>query len=149
MTGRKISAVGWGSPTTQDSLYGTALTMRATGEIHLVNDLMPSGTPLQEWYSFTDYQSVRGTPSLPLLHHRKRYRLDPVLTSNPRDTVYFALRFYDQFSELLRTDVLHPPHYAFEYPAQCHHYTVQLVNGGCDELRFTSFALLEVDDAQE
>lgn len=146
MTSREIATVRWGSPNSQASLYGTALTVRASGEVHLANHLMPSGTTIQEWYSFTDYQSVRDTPALPLLHHGKTYRVDPAIESNPPDSVIFDVRYFDRFDDLVRTDVLHPPSYSFEYPAECHHYTIRLVNGGCDELRFSSFRLLEMVD---
>ena len=144
MTSRQIATVRWGSPNSQASLYGTALTLRDSGEVHLVNRLMPSGTTIQEWYSFTDYQSVRDTPALPLLHHGKTYRVDPAVESSPPDSVIFDVRYFDRFDDLVRTDVLYPPSYSFEYPAECHHYTIRLVNGGCDELTFGSFTLLEV-----
>jgi len=143
VSGGPVHVVRWGGPNSRASLYGTALTMRASGEVHLVNRLMPSGTTMQEWYSFTDYQSVRDIPALPLLHHGRTYRLAPVIESDPPDTVLFEVRCFDRFDELVRVEVLHPPTYAFEYPEDCHHYTIRLVNAGCDELRFTSFALLE------
>ena len=145
----EVATVRWGSLNSRDSLYGSALTLRATGEIELVNGLMPSGTTLQEWYSYTDYQAVRGAPSLPLLHHGKTYRLDAVLESTPADSVIFDVRYFDRFNDLLRTDVLYPPSYSFEYPANCHHYTIRLLNAGCDRLAFTSFALLEANDHGE
>jgi len=141
--GREVATVRWGSPNSEASLYGTALTLATSGEVHLVNRLMPSGTTIQEWYSFTDYQSVRAAPALPLLHPGQTYRLDPGIESKPADSVIFDVRYFDRFDELVRVDVLYPPSYSFEYPPQCHHYTIRLVNAGCDELRFTSFRLLE------
>jgi len=147
MTAREIATVRWGSPNARASLYGTALTLRASGEILLSNPLMPSGTTMQEWYSFTDYQTVRGTPTLPLLHQGKRYRLEPAIESIPAGTVIFEVRCFDRFDELVHAEVLHPPAYAFDYP-ECHHYTIRLVNGGCDELRFAAFTLSEVDDGE-
>jgi len=144
MTSREIATVGWGSPKSQASLYGTALALKASGEIHLVNQLMPSGTTMQEWYSFTDYQSLRDTPVLPPLHHGRTYRLVLQLVSVPEDTFVVEVRYFDRFDELVRTDVLYPPDHEFEYPADGHYYTIRLVNGGCDEIRFTSLTLLEV-----
>ena len=141
---REVTTVRWGSPNSRASLYGTALTMAKSGEVRLVNRLMPSGTTLQEWYSFTDYQSVRDSPALPPLYHGKTYRLEPVIESHPPGSVVFCVHYFDRFNDLLRADVLYPPNYIFEYPAQCHHYTIRLVNGGCDQLSFTSFKLLEV-----
>ena len=146
MTGVQIATVRWGSPHSAASLYGTALTMRASGQIHLVNHLMPSGTTIQEWYSFTDYQSVRDAPTLPLLHRGQAYRLDPSIESSPPDSVIFDIRYFDRFDGLVRTDVLYPPSYEFDYPADCHHYTIRLLNGGCDELSFSSFTLVEAND---
>jgi accessory secretory protein Asp3 len=144
MAGKEITTVGWGSPNSQASLYGSALTVEASGAAHLVNHLMPGGTTIQEWYSFTDYQSMRDTPVLPLLHHGKTYRIVPQVVSVPEDTFIVEVRYFDRFNELVRTDVLYPPDYEFEYPADCHCYTIRLVSGGCDELRFTSLTLLEV-----
>lgn len=144
MANNEIVTVGWGSPNSPASLYGSALTVEASGAAHLVNRLMPGGTTIQEWYSFTDYQSVRDTPVLPLLHHGQSYRVVPRVVSVPEDTFIVEVRYFDRFNELVRADVLYPPKYEFEYPGDCHYYTIRLVNGGCDELRFTSLTLLEV-----
>lgn len=146
MTDREIAAVRWGSLNSLASLYGSALTLKDSGEVRLVNHLMPSGTTIQEWYSFTDFQSVRETPALPLLHHGKKYRLDQAIEASPPDSVIFDVRYFDRFNALVCADVLYPPSYSFEYPEECHHYTIRLLNAGCDELTFTSFTLLEVGD---
>lgn len=144
MASREIVTVGWGSPHSHASLYGSELTLTASGAAHLVNRLMPGGTTIQEWYSFTDYQAVRDTPVLPLLHHGRTYRVVPRLVSVPEDTVIVEVRFFDRFDELVRAQVLYPPEYEFEYPRASHYYTIRLVNGGCDEVRFTSLTLQEV-----
>jgi accessory secretory protein Asp3 len=107
---------------------------------------MPSGTTIQEWYSFTDYGSVRDTPALPLLRHGKKYRIDPAIESDPPNSIIFDVRYFDRFNDLVSADVLYPPSYLFVYTTECHHYTIRLVNAGCDQVRFTSFTLLEVGD---
>ena len=145
MANSEIVTVGWGSPNSRASLYGSALTVDPSGAAELVNHLMPGGTTIQEWYSFTDYQSVRETPVLPLLHHGKTYRVVPRVVSVPEDTFIVEVQYFDRFNEPVRTDVLYPPDYEFEYGADCHYYTIRLVNGGCDEIRFTSLTLLEVE----
>ena len=145
MTTEEIETVRWGSLNSRTSLYGTELVLETSGDVSLVNHLMPAGTVIQEWYSFTDYQSVRDTPALPLLHRGATYRVAPRVVSVPADTFLFEVRFFDRFDELIVVTVLYPPKYSFEYPPDCHHYTIRLVNAGCDELRFTSLTLLEVD----
>jgi len=145
MKDKEVETVRWGSPNSGASLYGTALVMEASGDVSLVNRLMPSGTTIQEWYSFTDYQSVRESPVLPLLHRGKTYRLVPRVVSVPADTFLVEVLFFDRFDELVSTAVLYPPEYSFEYPSDGHHYTIRLVNAGCDELRLTSLTLLEVE----
>ena len=146
MASGEIETVRWGDLNSRDSLYGSALTMEAGGGVRLINHLMPGGTTLQEWYSFTDYQSVRDSPELPLLHRGRRYRIEPRLVTVPDDTVIFEVRFFDRFDNLVSTEVLYPPTYAFEFPTDAHYYSIRIVNGGCDELRFTSLTLLEVED---
>lgn len=146
MSGGQVATVAWGDPNSRASLYGTTLKTDASGEVHLANRLMPSGTILQEWYSFTSYQAVRSAPALPLLHQGKTYRIEPTLTASPAESVNFDVQYFDRFGSLLRTEVLYPPEYSFAYPRQCHHYTIRLLNAGCDELSFTSFSLREVDD---
>lgn len=146
MAAEQIASVDWGFHASRASLYGSTLTLSPSGSVRLVNHLMPSGTLIQEWYSFTDYQAVRSTPDLPLLHHGKRYRIVPQIVSVPEDTYVLEVRFYDRFDESVGTEVLYPPDREFEYPHGCHHYTVRLVNGGCDEIRFESLSLLEVTD---
>lgn len=142
----RIATVTWGSVNSPASLYGSALTLETSGAVRLVNRLVPSGTTLQEWYSSTDYQAVRDAPALPLLRHGQAYRLDPVLDPDPPDSLIFDVSYFDRFDDLIGVEVLYPPSYGFRYPADCHHYTIRLLNGGCDEFRFSSFALLEVDD---
>jgi len=144
MSAAEVATVRWGNHNSPASLYGSALTFDASGEVHLVNQLMPSGTTLQEWYSFTDYQSVRDTPALPLLHHGKSYRIEPRVVAVPQDTLVFEVRFFDRFGGLLTAQLLYPPDYSFDYPPEVHHYSIRLVNAGCDEVRFTSLTLLEV-----
>jgi accessory secretory protein Asp3 len=144
--GKRVVTVGWGSPNTPTSLYGSALTLEPSGTAHLVNPLMPSGTTLQQWHSSTDYQALREAPELPLLHHGKTYRVVPEISSVPADTFLLEVRYLDRFHAPVGTEVLYPPEYEFRYPEQCHHYTIRLVNAGCDELRFTSLTLLEVSD---
>jgi accessory secretory protein Asp3 len=146
MARTEIQTVRWGDPNSRAALYGTALTMTASGDVHLVNRLMPGGTTLQEWYSFTDYQAVREAPVLPLLQRGRTYRIEPRIVSVPADAFFLEVRFLDRFDAVLRTEVLYAPDYAFDYPTDCHHYTIRLVNGGCDELHFTSLTLLEVDN---
>ncbi|MCL1897350.1 MAG: accessory Sec system protein Asp3 [Micrococcales bacterium] len=146
---RKIATVGWGSPNSRASLHGTALTMSGSGETLLVNNLMPSGTTMQQWHSFTDYQSERDIPALPPLFHGKTYSLEPTLEATPPGSVFFCVRFFDGSNQLLQSQVLFPPNYRFQYPAKCHHYWVQLVNAGCDQLSFESLVLWEVLDHAE
>src|SRR6202012_4135318 len=74
------------------------------------------------------------------------YRIVARIVSVPEDTFIIEVRYFDRFNELVRTHVLHAPEYEFEYPADCHYYAVRLVNGGCDELRFTSLTLLEAEE---
>ncbi|MBO3662206.1 accessory Sec system protein Asp3 [Microbacterium stercoris] len=145
MADELIATVRWGSLNSRAALYGSVLSVDPSGEVHLANRLMPSGTTLQEWYSFTDYQAVREAPTLPLLRGGASYRLEPELRTAPADSVVFDVRYFDRFDELLRVDVLHAPRYEFSSPPECHHYTIRLANAGCDELWFTSFALREGD----
>ena len=141
---REIAVVGWGSHNSADSLYGSAIAVGPSGEVHLVNALMPSGTTLQEWYSLTDYQAVRDTPDLPLLQHGRTYRIAPQCEAVPARTALFQVVFFDRFGDLVESRVLYDPDLAFVYPDAAHSYTLRLVNAGCDELRFTSLTLLEV-----
>jgi len=149
MASDPIATMRWGSLNSRAALYGSVLSLEPTGEVRLTNRLMPSGTTMQEWYSFTDYQAVREAPTLPLLRVGRSYRLQPTLQTTPADSVVFDVRYFDRFDALLRVDVLHPPTYAFDYPQGCHHYTIRLANAGCDELRFTSIALWEGDEDAE
>jgi accessory secretory protein Asp3 len=149
MSDREIAVVGWGELNSKDALYGSALTVTPSGEAHLVNHLMPSGTTLQEWYSFTDYQAVRDTPELPLLRHGARYRVVADVTSAPAGTTLLEVRFHDRFGDEVDRQVLHAPDHAFTYPPGGHSYTIRLVNAGCDEVWFRSLRLLEAPDEQQ
>lgn len=139
-----IATVAWGSLAGPESLYGSVLTLQPSGVVHLVNHLMPAGTTIQEWYSSTDYQATRDTPELPLLHGGAGYRITPAIVSVPEGTVLVEVRFFDRYRDVMRTEVLYAPDYEFSYPPHCYSYAIRLVNGGCDELHFTSLTLQEV-----
>ena len=143
MADREIARIRWSNPNSAQALYGTELTVEP-GAVRYVNRLMPSGTTIHEWHSFTDYQEVRNAPTLPLLHHGTTYRIDPEVESSPPGSVLFGVSYFDRFNEQLGSDVLYPPSYSFDYPPECHHYAIRMVNGGCDEVRFSSFAVIEV-----
>lgn len=145
MATNEIGTVTWGSPNGRHSLYGSSLRLDSSGVAHFVNPLMPAGMTAQEWYSFLDFQSVRDTPSLPLLHHGYTYRIVPDIVSVPEDTFILEVLHFDRFDSLVDTAVLYPPEYEFEFPAKSHYYTIRLVNAGCDEIHFVSLTLLEVE----
>jgi accessory secretory protein Asp3 len=139
-----IVTLGWGAPAAREALYGTALTIDASGACHLVNPLMPGGTVLQEWSSVTDYAADRATPVLPLLYTGRRYAVTVDAQSVPGGAFLVEVAFADRFGAALGTEVLYAPAFEFTYPLGAHHYTIRLVNAGCDELRFTSLSLAEV-----
>jgi accessory secretory protein Asp3 len=140
----EIVTVIWGDHNSTDSLYGSRLVFAADDSITLTNPLMPSGLVLQEWYAFTSYQQVRDTPDLPLLHHGKRYRVAMDMQPTPADTVVVEIQYFDDYSAPIRQQVLHGPDFAFDYPDDCHSYSIRLINGGCDGLAFRNLTLLEV-----
>jgi len=146
MNDREIGTFYWGNTNIQTFLYGTDLMRESLQRIHFVNHLMPAGTAIHEWYSYTDYVMNRDIPVLPFLYAGMTYRIEPDIQTKPEGTFLLELLIFDRSSQLMEKRVLYPPHYSFVYPQDCYYYTVRLTNAGCDELIFSSFKLIEVSD---
>jgi accessory secretory protein Asp3 len=143
---REIGKYYWGNTNIQTFLYGTDLSRAGLDQVQFVNHNMPAGTPIHEWYSYTDYQLNRDIPVLPFLYDGKTYRIEPDIQTKPEGAFQLEILFYDRFEKLTETKVLWPPLFAFVYPEGSFYYTVRLVNAGCDELAFNNFKLLEAVD---
>jgi len=146
MSDREIGAFYWGYSNTSSFLYGTDLIREANGDVHFDNHLMPAGTAIHEWFSYTDYQSNRDIPMLPFLYDGKTYRVEADVDTEPANTFDLEVLFFDRFEQLKKRIVLYPPLYAFVYPEDSYYYTIRLINAGCDALDFRSLKLIEVAD---
>jgi accessory secretory protein Asp3 len=148
MNDKEIATFYWGNNNVQTFLYGTDLTRESLKQVHFVNDMMPAGTAIHEWYSYTNYQVNRDMPVLPFLYDGKKYRIEPDIQTKPEDRFLLELLVYDRSEQLMERIVLYPPSYSFVYPQDSFYYTIRLTNAGCDELTFNNFKLMEASDEE-
>ena len=145
MKEKHIATLTWGQHHSLEGLYGSEVSILQSGDTRLVNSYMPSGTVIQRWYSSTDFQATRATPTLPLLYPGVTYRLAVLMSSVPDSTCIFEVQFFGRISQRIGRKFLHSPAECFVYPQSCYFYTIQMINAGCDELTFKSMDILEVD----
>ena len=140
-----ITTVTWGQHHSLDSLYGSQISIHSNGAVLFVNQLMPSGTVIQQWYSSTDFQSTRATPTLPFLYPKSSYKLDVQMTSIPDKTCLFDVLFFGRVNQLIGKHILHNVDDIFLYPDEAYYYTIRMINAGCDEFTFNSFSIMKVN----
>jgi accessory secretory protein Asp3 len=143
---KEIGTFYWGLNNAQTFMYGSEMTQNTVASMNFVNPLMPAGTTIHEWYSYTNYQLNRDIPILPFLYAGRTYRIEPDIKTRPDNTFALELLVFDRSEQMISAQVLYSPDYSFVYPSDSFYYTLRLINAGCDELQFNHFKLIEVND---
>lgn len=144
MSTKLIGTFLWGNTNIQTFLYGSDLMRLTNDRIEFRNHLMPAGTPIHEWYSYTHFSVNRDMPQLPYLYVGKTYQIEPDIHTFPEHCYLLEIIFYDRYEHKVETQVLHPPYFTFTYPENSFFYTIRLINAGCSKLIFSNFQLYEV-----
>ncbi|HFR3425447.1 TPA: accessory Sec system protein Asp3 [Streptococcus suis] len=113
------------------------------------NALMPPSFEVKKWYSRTNFQAKRQTPTLPLLKKGESYQLVLDAEAYPQGSLYMHLVFFDRFGQELGSEILKDKQSIFTYPKDAYAYEISLVNAGCKRLVFHSILLQSTFSPQE
>ncbi|MCD7868900.1 MAG: accessory Sec system protein Asp3 [Clostridiales bacterium] len=128
--------IRWDSFSANPYLYGSSVQYLSNGNVRFMNEMMPSGYPINEWTSYTNFQRDRHEPQLPLLKECCTYSFHAYFSENPSDTVFLRFDFYDQQGNRLKYYIFDEKRGSFAVPFQTFRYTMQLVQGGSENLIF-------------
>ncbi|MDW8765084.1 accessory Sec system protein Asp3 [Streptococcus suis] len=110
------------------------------------NPLMPPSFEIKRWYSRTNFQAKRQTPTLPILNRGEKYRLIVNAESYPENSFYIRVVFFNRFGKQVGFKILKTKDATFAYPKDAYSYDIALLNAGCEKLEFQSMVLKSIDD---
>lgn len=130
-------------------LYGTALKKDAKNKVIFKNKLMPSGKTLIGWSSIVNYQATKEVPSLPILRNGQEYLLKVSAKIKPKNSAIFGIHFFDiqgnEIDKVIFTDLKQK----FKYPTRAVKYTLEIINGGVEEINFEKIQISPLDLEEE
>ncbi|WP_125768973.1 accessory Sec system protein Asp3 [Lapidilactobacillus wuchangensis] len=103
--------------------------------------LLPPGTSIYTWQSFSNFQNTRANGSLPLLKSGLTYQIVTNLVAQPADSVYLKITTYNDAGLILQEILLAHTGGTFEYSAQASRYQIQLIATTNQQLHFNYLAL--------
>ncbi|WP_180275010.1 accessory Sec system protein Asp3 [Streptococcus suis] len=128
--------------------YGSRIDFEKEA-ISFENPLMPPSFEIKHWYSRTNFQAKRQTPTLPILKKGASYQLILDAEAYPQGSIYLRVVFFDRFGKELGFEILKDKKASFTYPKEAYSYEIALLNAGCERLTFRSIWLQSVFSPQE
>lgn len=107
------------------------------------NALMSPGFSITSWSSQTKFQSQRTQPELPLLKRGHVYQVFLRAAVLPENSLYVKVTYFDRLGKEIGSDILKDQTWIFRYPSNAFHYTIDLLNAGCEYLVFDYLQLFE------
>ncbi|WP_305036408.1 accessory Sec system protein Asp3, partial [Lactobacillus taiwanensis] len=126
-------------------LYGTAFKKNAKNEVTFKNKLMPSGKTLISWSSIANYQATKEVPSLPLLLNGQEYLLKISAKIKPENSAIFGIHFFDIQGNEIDKVIFTNLEQKFKYPTRAVKYTIEIINGGVEEINFKKIQISPLD----
>ena len=126
-------------------LYGTAFKKNAKNEVTFKNKLMPSGKTLISWSSIANYQAAKEVPSLPLLLNGQEYLLKISAKIKPENSAIFGIHFFDIQGNEIDKVIFTNLEQKFKYPTRAVKYTIEIINGGVEEINFKKIQISPLD----
>lgn len=140
--------IHWENNSSNSFLFGSEIALKGQS-VSFSNLRMPPGQYVKTWFSKTNYQSNRISPSLPLLHRGKTYYLELCAEMSPKNSLYLKISFQDRFGQAIDFVILKDDKGEFLYPEEAYSYTIELFNAGCEHLLFHYLVLYDEEERLE
>ena len=136
--------VFWTEYSSDAYLYGSQITFHNKDDVEFVNELMPPGTIIKQWYSKTNFQTQKIEPALPIIDGETEYQITINLDTEKNENCLVRLVFYDRYGIEAGSLTLRDRETRFRCPLKTYSYNLQLINGGVTKLHFHSVVIQEV-----
>lgn len=144
MAGAKWT-IYWNEYATDTYLYGSEVIYHKKDDVEYINQLMPPGTIIKQWYSKTNFQMQKIEPSLPIIDGESEYQITVNIDTAENENCLVRLVFYDRYEMEAGSITLRDKTTTFKCPLKTYSYRMQLVNGGVKKLNFHSIVIQEVE----
>lgn len=145
MTGDQWT-IYWNEYSSDTYLYGSRIIYHKPDDVEFINELMPAGTMIKQWYSRTNYQAQRIEPSLPMIDGESRYEIEVNIDCHEDEAWQVRLVFYDKYDMEAGFVSVRDRVTQFQCPLKTYSYRMQLINGGMTWFRFHSIVIREIEN---
>ena len=148
MKGQKWT-IYWNEYSSDTYLYGSKLYFHKKDDVEFVNQLMPPGTVIKEWYSKTNFQKQKIEPTLPIIDGESKYQITINIDTPENENCLVRLVYFDRYEIKAGSLTLRDKITIFKCPLKTYSYKLQLINGGVTNMHFHSIIIQEVIDESE
>lgn len=139
----------WNEYSTDTYLHGSVILYHSKDNVEYLNELMPPGTVIKQWYSKTNYQIQRIEPSLPIIDGESSYQIIVNIDTEENENCLVRLVFYDRYEMEAGSINLRDRVTNFKCPLKTYSYSIQLINAGVKKLNFHSIVIQEIEDEKD
>lgn len=136
----------WNEYSTDTYLHGSVILYHKKDNVEFINELMPPGTIIKQWYSKTNYQMQKIEPSLPIIDGESTYQITVNIDIEKNENYLVRLVFYDRYEMEAGSINIRDRVTNFRCPLKTYSYRLQLINAGATRLNFHSIVIQEIED---
>lgn len=135
--------ITWENGVSHTYLYGSDIDLTNPLKVHFKNAMIPPGSPIKEWHSEVNFPFQRLEPPLPILESDRTYKIKTNCTTTPQAGIYVRINFLDRQGRNVHFFMTSQKEDTFTFPEGAYGYTVQLVQGGAQDLIFKEIEIYE------
>lgn len=133
----------WPSVFTHAELHGAHIEYNQDGSVFYSSPLLPPGTSVYIWKSYSKFDADRCVPTLPLLEYKKTYRITNKMEDNPVGSTFLKVTLYDNHNHIIHESILDSSGGEFYYFPGTIKYDIQLVVKSNESINFNSMIISE------
>ncbi|MBQ6814273.1 MAG: accessory Sec system protein Asp3 [Lachnospiraceae bacterium] len=141
--------IHWNEYASDTYLYGSKVYFHKKDDVEFVNELMPPGTVIKQWYSKTNFQLQKIEPTLPIIDGESKYHITINIDTPEDENCLMRLVFFDRYEVEAGSITLRDKETTFSCPLKTYSYRLQLINSGVTSLHFHSVVIQEILDETE
>lgn len=148
MSKRLIHKIHWKEVFFGDAyLYGTSLQFTDEGAL-FENDRMASGKLITRFFSVTNYQAKRTSPTLPLLVPGQSYWIEIDIEAQPEGRFFLEFAYFNRQGEQIGFEVLRQDQGEVTYPEEAFTYVVTLKSAGASRLLVKGISIYALQETK-
>lgn len=141
-----IHRVTWEKVYSGDAyLYGTSLEFTEEGVL-FENLRMASGKLISRFFSSTNYQGKRSSPTLPLLIPGQSYWIEIDIEAVPEGRFFLEFTYFNRQGEQIGFEVLRKDQGEIHYPEDAFTYVVTLKSAGASRMLVKGISIYTLEE---